>query len=152
MSVSAPSLEKSRVFESKIVIDASLIDSYGHMNNSKYLEVLENARWDIISQRGFGPADIAKHGLGPVVLEVNLRFTKEIKLAEKIKIVSYIEMTNANGTPVEKSKTMTMVQSMINEAEDVCCAARFVFGLFDLKARKLVLPTPEWLRAAGVTD
>ena len=152
MNETAPTHEKSRVFESTIVIDSTLIDSYGHMNNSKYLEVLENARWDIISHRGFSAADIAKNGLGPIVLEVNLRFTKEIKLAEKIRIVSYIEMTNPNGTPVEKSKTMTMVQSMLNEKGEACCAARFVFGLFDLQARKLVSPTPEWLRAAGVTD
>lgn len=143
---------KSRVFKTTIEIDKSLIDSYGHMNNSKYLEVFENARWDIISKRGFSAADIAKSGFGPVVLEVNLRFTKEIKLGEKIEITSFIEMTNANGTPVAKSKTMTMVQTMVNERNDVCCTAHFIFGLFDLRARKLVLPTPEWLRAAGVTD
>lgn len=31
-------------------------------------------------------------------------------------------------------------------------AAEFVFGLFDLASRKLVRPTPEWLRAVGVSE
>jgi len=135
-----------RIFESEILIRESLIDSFGHVNNAKYLELFEQARWDIIHDRGFSVAEIVKNGLGPVVLEVNLRFTKEVRLREKIKIVSQVE-------PDENpKKTMVMVQAMKNERGEICCQARFVFGLFDLKARKLVNPTPEWSRAIGLID
>jgi acyl-CoA thioester hydrolase len=41
---------------------------------------------------------------------------------------------------------------MLNEKEELCCDATFVVGLFDLQARKLVLPTPEWLRAVGLSE
>lgn len=137
---------RNRIFESEILIRESLIDSFGHMNNSKYLELFEQARWDIIQDRGFSVAEILKNGLGPVVLEVNLRFTKEVRLREKIKIVSEVE-------PDENpKKTMVMMQTMQNAQGEVCCHARFVFGLFDLKARKLVAPTPAWSRAIGLTD
>jgi thioesterase-3 len=135
-----------KVFESEVLIRESLIDTFGHMNNSKYLELFEQARWDIISGRGFSVGEIQKNGFGPVVLEVNLRFSKEVKLREKIKIVSEVDSLVSTG------KTMTMVQSMLNEKGDVCCTGRFLFGFFDLKARKLVSPTAEWSRAIGVID
>jgi acyl-CoA thioester hydrolase len=34
--------------------------------------------------------------------------------------------------------------------DEVCCTAEFTIGFFDLKARKLILPTPEWLKAIGM--
>lgn len=131
-------------FEYPVLIRESLIDSFGHMNNAKYLELFEEARWEIINNRGFSVREIIKNGLGPVVLEVNMRFQKEIRLREPIKIFSEVEPMASQG------KTMTMVQTMVNEKGDVCCTARFVFGLFDLKSRRLVSPTPEWSRAIGV--
>jgi len=45
-----------------------------------------------------------------------------------------------------------MKQQMVNAAGDVCCDATFVFGLFDLAARKLIKPTPEWLHAIGISE
>ena len=41
---------------------------------------------------------------------------------------------------------------MTREDGTTVCSAEFVIGLFDLNARKLVKPTPEWLRAVGVED
>jgi thioesterase III len=138
--------KKNEVFETEVLIRESLIDSFGHMNNSKYLELFEEARWEIINGRGFSVREIMKNGLGPVVLEVNLRFTKEIRLREKIRITSEVEASASKG------KTMTMKQVMMNDKGEVCCTAMFVFGLFDLKARKLISPTPEWSRAIGVLE
>ncbi len=139
-------VHKNKTFECEVLIRESLIDSFGHMNNSRYLELFEQARWDIIDGRGFSLREIVKNGLGPVVLEVNLKFSKEIKLRERIRIVSEVEPEASRG------KTMTMKQIMLNERDEVCCTGLFVFGLFDLKARKLVSPTPEWSRAIGIAD
>ena len=36
--------------------------------------------------------------------------------------------------------------------DEVCCTADFVIGLFDLKQRKLVLPTDDWLYAVGMKN
>lgn len=138
-------LAPTAVFESELLIRESHMDTFGHMNNAKYLEIFEEARWDIISGRGFSIGEIQKNGFGPVVLEVNLRFSKEVRLRQKIKIVSAVDHALSTG------KTMTMVQNMVNEKGEVCCTGRFVFGFFDLKARKLVPPSPEWLRAIGAT-
>ncbi|MDX9731313.1 MAG: acyl-CoA thioesterase [Bdellovibrionales bacterium] len=135
---------QGEVFEKEVLIRESHLDSFGHVNNSKYLELFEEARWDIISQRGFGLNDIRKNGLGPVILEVSLTFSKEIRLREKIRIRSSMDLSATTA------KTTTMVQTMVNERDDVCCTARFVFGLFSLAERKLVAPTPEWSFAVGL--
>lgn len=134
----------NQIFEYEVLIRETSIDSFGHVNNARYLELFEEARWEIINARDFGVKEIMKKGMGPVVLEVNLRFTKEVRLREKIKIKTQVEAASA------QSKTMTMNQTMLNEKGDVCCVARFVFGLFDLKARKLIAPTPDWMHAIGI--
>lgn len=135
---------KGGVFDYEVLIRESLIDTLGHMNNAKYLELFEEARWEIITPRGFSVGEIMKNRIGPVILEVNLRFMKEVRLRQKIRIRSEVETMSAT------SKTMTMKQTMLGENGESYCEARFVFGLFDLKLRKLILPTPEWLRAVGL--
>lgn len=41
------------------------------------------------------------------------------------------------------------MQHIVDQDGNVCCEALFTIGLFDLTARKLILPTPEWLKAIG---
>ena len=119
------------------------LDIFGHMNNATYLRIFEEARWDFISQAGYGLPKILQSQLGPVVLEVNVKFKKELRNREIVTIESVC-------TDYVK-KVAKLTQVMRNEQGEDCCQADFVFGLFDLKARKLVMPTPEWLQAVGLT-
>ena len=126
----------------KLQIKETHIDSYGHVNNATYLSLYEEARWELITPRGFGFKEIHKLQKGPVILEVSLKFLKEIRLRETITITS--EMMDYNG------KIGRMVQRMIKEDGSVASEAIFVFGLFDMKERKLIIPTPEWMAAIGM--
>ncbi|KYG65996.1 thioesterase [Bdellovibrio bacteriovorus] len=123
----------------KITIKEHHVDSYGHVNNATYLALYEEARWEIITPRGFGFKEIHQRKQGPVILEVNLKFLKEIRLREDItiqtKIVEY------------KGKIGRMLQQMIKDDGSVASEALFTFGLFDIKERKLIEPTPEWKKA-----
>ncbi|WP_413295100.1 acyl-CoA thioesterase [Bdellovibrio sp. HCB185ZH] len=126
----------------KLLIRETHIDSYGHVNNATYLSLYEEARWEAITPRGFGFNDIHRLQQGPVILEVNIKFLKEIKLRENITIVSSI--MDYEG------KIGHMKQQMIKDDGTVASEAVFTFGLFDLKARKMILPTPEWKKACGL--
>ncbi|QLY26131.1 thioesterase family protein [Bdellovibrio sp. KM01] len=126
----------------KILIRETHIDSYGHVNNATYLSLYEEARWEAITPRGFGFSDIHRLQQGPVILEVSIKFLKEIKLRESITIVSSI--MDYEG------KIGHMKQQMIKHDGTVASEAVFTFGLFDLKARKMILPTPEWKKACGL--
>jgi acyl-CoA thioesterase FadM len=49
-----------------------------------------------------------------------------------------------------KGKVMGFSQHMINEQGKVCSEADFTVGFMDMKLRKLIEPTEEWLSACGM--
>lgn len=124
------------------IIKETNLDVFGHMNNAAYLVLFEDARWDLITRNGYGLHKIQETGLGPVILEMTVRYSKELRLRDEIIIESSM-------IQYEK-KTGTMSQKMVR-GTDVCCTAEFVVALFDLKSRKLVSPTPEWIKALGLS-
>jgi thioesterase III len=125
-----------------LVIHERHLDTFGHVNNATYLDLLEEARWDLITGNGFGLDEIKRTQLGPTILEINLRFVKEIRNRARITVKSWAESYTG--------KICRFAQQMLNEQQEICCEATFVVGLFDLQARKLVSPTPAWLHALGL--
>ncbi len=123
----------------KLILEQYL-DGYGHVNNASYLTLLEEARWDLIDKKGFGFEKIMQDQIGPIVLEVNLRFTKELRLREWIEIQT--QLLSYQGK-------IGQIEQKIIKKEDASIAAHAVLkiGLFDLKNRKLISPTPEWIMA-----
>lgn len=126
----------------KLLIRESHLDSYGHVNNATYLTMYEEARWEVVTQRGYGFEKVHNSKQGPVILEVNLKFFKELRLREEITITTdLIEYPGKIGR---------LRQQMLKPDGSVASEAVFVFGLFDLKARKMIDPTPEWKIAVGL--
>lgn len=131
----------SLVFEYEVLIREHHLDSYSHVNNATYLSLFEEARWEIITQRGYSYETVHQTGLGPVILDVQLKFLKELRLREKIKIT--LEVLSYEG------KISKVRQLMIKPNQDIACEMLCTVGFFDMKARKLILPTAEWLQAIG---
>lgn len=132
----------TKLAEYPLLVRESHVDSLGHMNNATYLAVFEEARWEVITQNGYGFGEVHKRGQSPVILEVNLKFLKEIRLREQIRITT--ELVDYPG------KVGHLKQQMIKPDGSVAAEAVFTFGLFDLKQRKLIEPTPEWRKAVGL--
>lgn len=125
------------VFELQIV--ERHLDTFGHVNNARYLEIFEEARWDWISSRGYDLGTIQRLQKGPTVLRCTLEFLRELHNRERVqvvtRVVSYV------------GKTGELQQELVKASGDVACKASFILGLFDLGSRRLVPPTPEWLVA-----
>jgi thioesterase III len=130
------------IFESKVIIREKHLDLFGHVNNATYLELFEEARWDIVHPRGFGLDRVQETMIGPTILDIHLQFRREIRNREEITIRTFV-------TGFTK-KTHTLRQLMINGKGEEACVADFVMGLFDMRARKLIEPTPEWRQAIGI--
>jgi acyl-CoA thioester hydrolase len=128
--------------EYKILIRESHLDSFGHVNNATYLELFEEARWDLITGRGYGLKQVHLFGIGPVILEVNLKFKHELKNRELVTITT--EVTSHKG------KITQLRQVLFNPKGEEACIAEFTVALFDLKARKIIEPTPEWRQALNL--
>ena len=133
---------KSKVHEYPLLIIERHLDTFGHVNNATYLDLFEAARWDWITSNGYGLSRIRETAQGPTVLEVTLRFKREITNRQRIVIRTWVDSY--------ESKVGTVIQEMRDEAGELCCEGRFLCGLFDLNARRLVAPTPAWLVAVGL--
>ena len=125
----------------ELTIEERHLDSFGHVNNALYLEILEEARWDLITRNGYGRERVRETGFGPVILELSVKFKKELRLGDEITI-------ETRPKPYRK-RIGTIEQRILNKKGVVCTEARFVVALFDLKRRSITEPTPEWLRAIG---
>jgi len=130
------------VFEQTILIREEHLDTFGHVNNARYLEMFEQARWDLITENGFGLEQVKASGTGPVILEVTLKFMREVGNRQTMRIVSTLDSY--------EGKIGRMTQLLLDDQERVCCEGKFVFGQWDTKTRKLIEPTPEWRRAVGL--
>ncbi len=118
------------------------LDTFGHVNNAKYLEIFEEARWALITENGFGLDEIRRANQGPIILGVTVKFKKEMRLREKIRVTTTVARY--------EKKIGIIHQTMTNAAGELNAEADFTFGLFDTIARKLIAPTPQWLAAVGV--
>jgi thioesterase-3 len=118
------------------------LDTFGHVNNATYLEIMEEARWDFITKNGYGHKEVMKTKIGPVILELTLKFKKELYNRQKINIVS--------TTTEYKGKIFLIEQKILNEKNEECAIAVFTAALFDLTSRKLIDATPEWKKAIGI--
>jgi acyl-CoA thioester hydrolase len=130
------------VHECRVTIVERHLDGFGHVNNAKYLEILEEARWDLITRNGYGFTEIMARRAGPTILEAHLAFKKELRNRQAVVIKTWLES--------HTEKVGTWIQQVVAEGGVVHCEARFAIGLFDLSARRLIAPTPEWWRAIGV--
>lgn len=124
-----------------ILIREHHVDSLGHMNNATYLALYEEARWELITSHGYGFHEVQRTKQAPVILEINLKFLKEVTLREKVRITT--ELLEYKG------KIARMRQQMLKEDGSVASEAILTFGLFDLKQRKLIEPTDAWINAVG---
>lgn len=129
----------------RLTIKEHHLDTFGHVNNATYLQLFEEARWEWITSNGYGIDEIQRSGLGPVVLELSVKFRREVVLRQELSI----ESRHINY----KGKLFRLRQEMVGGGGDgsiagtTHCTAEFLFGLFDLQSRKLVAPTAKWFRA-----
>jgi YbgC/YbaW family acyl-CoA thioester hydrolase len=114
-------------------------DLYGHMNNAAYAELFEEGRWDFITRRGYGRNLVTQLGAGPVVLELNIRFRKELNPGEQVIVET--------GLQEVRSRAATVWQKIHAANGDLAAEAEATLGLFDLKSRRLIAPNEAWKKA-----
>lgn len=128
--------------EVTVLIRESHLDTFEHVNNATYLQLYEEARWDLITAGGFGMDTIRRTRTGPVILEANVKFHIELKNRERVVIRT--ELIEYRG------KIGEMKQTVLKQDGRVASEAVFVFGLMDFTQRRLIEPTEAWRRAVGL--
>jgi YbgC/YbaW family acyl-CoA thioester hydrolase len=118
------------------------LDTFGHVNNAVYLSLYEEARWDFITRGGYGLRQVHELKQGPVILDVQVKFKKELNNREWISITSFDIYV--------KGKLMGLKHEILKENGEVASSASFTMGFMDLAQRKLITPPSLWLKAVGL--
>ncbi|MEM6811796.1 MAG: acyl-CoA thioesterase [Pseudomonadota bacterium] len=106
------------------------IDLNFHMNNGRYLSLMDLGRFDLMMKAGVF-LDLIKKGYYPVVTSQVIRFKKSLAPFQKFKIVSKIECWDEKDTYI--------VQTFISD--DVVYAEGFVKARFLNRHQKGSIPT-----------
>jgi thioesterase-3 len=73
----------------EVEVRSSHIDMFGHMNHTCYLEFMEWARFAWCEQGGAPiPRMIAEERIGPAILQVDIRYRKECRLGDRLRITA----------------------------------------------------------------
>ena len=114
----------------KIKVRGYHLDMYQHVNNARYLEFLEEARWDFIESK-INLNEWIKKELGFVVANININYRRPAFLDQIIKIQTRISKFNV--------KSATIEQKIFLEDTDILIASADVtFVIVDTKTGKPV--------------
>lgn len=84
-------------FESTFKIRTFHTDSFGHVNNARYLELLEEARWQFAEHHGLIDL-LNEDNLGFIIMQMNLRFRLPVIEGDTIQVLTkLITLGTASG-------------------------------------------------------
>ncbi len=135
-------MSSNQTFDYPLVIREQHLDTFGHVNNATYLQLFEEARWEMITRNGYGLEVVRSTQRGPVILDLQMQFKIELRLREAVIIRT--QLMSYDG------KIGKLAQSILTQDGRSCCEMTMTVGLFDLTNRRLILPTPAWLKAVGL--
>ncbi|MFC9458322.1 acyl-CoA thioesterase [Streptomyces sp. NPDC056983] len=126
-------------FTVRIQVRGYETDSQGHLNQSVYLQYAEHARWVLLQNGGIRQADLLAKGVGPVTLETNIRYRRELRAGDEVDVSCAFVWT--------EGKTFRIEQSVRKADGTLAAEVTGVGGLMDLKERRLVADPREYFRA-----
>ncbi len=139
MENSSTGIIENPVHEYRTLIRERHLDGFGHVNNAQYLVLFEEARWEMVTSRGYGLQQVKESQIGTVVLECQIRFKRELTLRQEVVIRTQV-------SEIAK-KTLTLRHWILNPDGAVAAEATFLIGCFNLEQRKLISHSEAWLRA-----
>lgn len=116
--------------QTKLKVRGYHLDGYQHVNNARYLEFLEEARWQWLEQ-GDHLQWLTGHQLAFVVVNININYRQPARLNDELVITSQLnELNNKSGV---LSQTVLLADSHI-----VIADALITFVCINLKDQRAV--------------
>ncbi|WP_297207001.1 YbgC/FadM family acyl-CoA thioesterase [uncultured Pluralibacter sp.] len=114
--------------QTQIKVRGFHLDVYQHVNNARYLEFLEEARWDGLENSSCFQWMMA-HNIAFVVVNININYRRPAILSDLLTITSELKQLN--------DKSGILKQVITRGAEnDVVADALITFVCIDLKTQK----------------
>jgi thioesterase-3 len=90
------------IHETQITIRTFHTDAFGHVNNSRYLEVFEEARWRYAEDISLIQL-LRDRNLGFIIMDLRLRFRKPVSEGDEIKIKTWLDTLGTASGEVKQS-------------------------------------------------
>jgi acyl-CoA thioester hydrolase len=117
-------------FRVRVTVRGYELDTQGHLNQAVYLQYAEHARWEVLRAAGLPQQRLIDSGVGPVALEVTLRFRAELRGGDEVDVTCAFVWG--------AGRTFRIEQEIIRADGVVSAQISGVGGLLDLTERKLV--------------
>lgn len=109
------------------------LDIYQHVNNGRYLEFLEEGRWEYFESKAFF-AELAKQDLAFVVANINISYRRPAYAGETIRITTKIaSIGNKSAKAIQEVRLIKDGQ-----AADLIVDAEVTFCLMDAVSQKAI--------------
>lgn len=106
------------------------LDLYGHVNNARYLEFLEEGRWSYYEKR-VNRDEVHQRGLGLVVVNNNINYRYPARLHDVLEIRTEVDTIG--------KKSITFKQEIyLKDTDTLVIDARVVFVILDMKTGKAI--------------
>lgn len=118
------------------------LDFYQHVNNARYLEFLEEARWEVFDKT-FRGGFLEERNLSFVLVNVNISYRHAAFLHDELRVDTYLKKLG--------SRSVTVNQQVMNDKTGTLVAdADVTFVLVDNVAMKAVSLTDEFIASLDV--
>ncbi|WP_114418202.1 acyl-CoA thioesterase [Marinospirillum perlucidum] len=106
------------------------LDLYGHVNNARYLEFLEEARWDFLEQQ-VDVSSFTGSGLGLAVVNININYRRGAYVNEEIEILTSLARLGNKSAVMHQDVVLKGTETLVADAD-------VTFVVTDQKAQKAV--------------
>jgi thioesterase-3 len=100
----------------KVRVYGFQLDMYGHVNNARYLEFLETARWEFI-ERKMTLSDLEKLGIAFVVVNININYRRPAFLGQELEIHSAMTQISGKSAHMHQKIYQSDTQKLIVDAD-----------------------------------
>lgn len=100
----------------KIKVRGYHLDMYQHVNNARYLEFLEEARWSYVESK-LDLQEWMKNGLGFVVVNININYRKPAGLNQVLVIQSKMAKISYKSSTIKQEIYLEGSDTLIADAE-----------------------------------
>ncbi|MDC9592302.1 acyl-CoA thioesterase [Xenorhabdus sp. IM139775] len=104
------------------------VDIFQHVNNARYLEFMEAARWDLLTENDMLEW-LNRRNIGFVVVNININYRHPAVIADELEVKSSVQAL--------RNKSGTFFQEIIRRRDNQIIAdALTTFACIDLKTQK----------------
>ncbi|MFE1594861.1 acyl-CoA thioesterase [Nocardia sp. NPDC058705] len=128
-------------FRVRIPVRVSDLDAQLHVTGAAYQQYADHARFACVGAAGVSVPELLAAGFGPVNLELNVRYLRELRADDTVEIDCRWEWGHG--------KTYRVEHTLTRGDGEVAATVSYVAGMLDLRARKLAAdPAGIWARHA----